>query len=186
MRSPTSGSPSGGDPNNHVASRTVRCPAKHCVHRQTGRRFLLRDLGSHNGTLVNELPVTDQLLAHRDTITVGQTVLQFLTRDDIVFESPPGPRLFRCPRFTWPARPPKLAPADLHALLRVKHACDSFHAMYRGRGSSAANLLESHLLSALILEVSPAARGAILFYEESLDEPSSLAIEERKGKSAVP
>jgi Nif-specific regulatory protein len=163
----------GRDPKNLVSVPDRSVSREHCVIVKLGDGFLLRDLGSHNGTLVNELRVTDQLLAHRDTITIGQTVLQFLTRDDIVFEEPTGTTTLSLPAFR--DAPQTLATADLHALLRVSTMLHSFHAMYRGRGSSARNLLESHLLS-LILEVIPAGRGAILLYEESLDEPSSLSI----------
>src|ERR1700690_2444218 len=80
----------GRDPNNHVSVPDRSVSREHCVIVKQGDGFLLRDLGSHNGTLVNELRGTDQLLAHRDTITIGQTAFQFLTRDDIVFEDPAG------------------------------------------------------------------------------------------------
>ncbi|HXN45592.1 MAG TPA: sigma 54-interacting transcriptional regulator [Bryobacteraceae bacterium] len=171
----------GRDPHSHVAVPDRLVSREHCVIVRQGDGFLLRDLGSHNGTLVNQLPVTDQLLAHRDTITIGQTVLQFLTRDDLVFDDPVGTATISLPAFRDAPQPAQLAAADLQALLRVSTMLHSFHAMYRGRASSARNLLESHLLS-LILEVIPAGRGAILLYEESLDEPSSLSIEDRKGK----
>jgi two-component system response regulator HydG len=57
--------------------------------------------------------------------------------------------------------------------------------MYRGRGSSARHMLERHLLS-LILEVIPATRGAILFYEDSLDEPSTSSIKDREAEPHRP
>ncbi len=171
----------GRDPNNQISVPDRLVSREHCVIVRQGDGFLLRDLGSHNGTLVNELPVTGQMLAHRDTITIGQTVFQFLTRDDVVFDDPVGTATLSLPAFRDGPRTPQLAAADLQALLRVSTMLHSFHAMYRGRGSSARNLLESHLLS-LILEVIPAGRGAILLYEESLDEPSSLSIEDRKGQ----
>jgi pSer/pThr/pTyr-binding forkhead associated (FHA) protein len=41
---------------------------EHCVLVRRGDGFIIRDLDSHNGTLVNDLPVNDQLLAHRDYI----------------------------------------------------------------------------------------------------------------------
>jgi transcriptional regulator with GAF, ATPase, and Fis domain len=66
---------------------------------------------------------------------------------------------------------------DARTLLRVSAMLHSFHAMYNGRGSSVRNVFEEHLLS-LILETIPASRGAILFYEGSLDEPSPFSIED--------
>lgn len=43
----------------------------------------VRDLGSHHGTFVNELPVQDQPLRHGDRVTAGQTTL----RVDLVDEA---------------------------------------------------------------------------------------------------
>ena len=39
--------------------------------------FVLADLGSTNGTLVNDQPVREQALADGDRITIGETVLEF-------------------------------------------------------------------------------------------------------------
>lgn len=49
-------------------------------HAQIVRRddgFVVTDLGSTNGTLVNGEPVRERLLADRDRITIGSTVLEF-------------------------------------------------------------------------------------------------------------
>ena len=175
----------GRDPQNHVSVPDRSVSREHCVIVSQGDGFLIRDLGSHNGTLVNESSVKDQLLAHRDYITLGRTVLQFLTRDDVVLEDPTGATTISLPADRNAPPDSQLPTADLHALLRVSTMLHSFHAIYRGRGSSARTLLESHLLS-LILEIIPASRGAILLYEESLDEPSSLSIaDEAKGQRPV-
>lgn len=40
-------------------------------------RFVLADLGSTNGTLVNEEPVQERMLEDGDRITIGATVLEF-------------------------------------------------------------------------------------------------------------
>ena len=167
----------GRDPQNHLAVPDPSVSREHCVIVRQGGGFTICDLDSHNGTLVNDQPVNNQLLAHRDYITIGGTVLQFLTGNDVVFEDPAG--LATVSLLVDPNSPltTRLATADLHSLLRVSTMLHSFHAMYRGRGSSARNLLERHLLS-LILEVIPATRGAILFYEDSLDEPSWFSVKD--------
>ena len=49
-------------------------------HARIGRTdggFVLVDLGSTNGTLVNDLPVQEHMLENGDRITIGQTVLEF-------------------------------------------------------------------------------------------------------------
>jgi transcriptional regulator with GAF, ATPase, and Fis domain len=165
----------GRDPKNHFSIWDNAVSREHCVIVREAGGYRIRDLGSHNGTVVNDLAVKDQLLAHRDCISIGHTVLQFSTRDDVVFEEPSQTTTLSLPLdqnsvLTAPT-------ADLHALLKVSTMLHSFHAIYRGRGSSARSLLERHLL-ALIIELIPAGRGAILLYEDGFEEPSSLSIKD--------
>jgi hypothetical protein len=49
------------------------------VRRQDGR-FVLADLGSTNGTMVNEATIGERELAEGDRITIGRTVLEFRRR----------------------------------------------------------------------------------------------------------
>src|ERR1051325_3201972 len=51
----------------------------HCVLRKEGQRFMIRDLGSHNGTIVNDIPVTERPLQQGDYIKVGGTLFRFLS-----------------------------------------------------------------------------------------------------------
>ncbi len=44
---------------------------------------LLSDLGSTNGTYVNDEPITERTLAHGDLIKVGRTILKYLSTDNI-------------------------------------------------------------------------------------------------------
>ena len=46
------------------------------VRRQDGR-YVVTDLGSTNGTMVNEAPVGERVLEDGDRITIGRTVLEF-------------------------------------------------------------------------------------------------------------
>src|ERR1039458_3141838 len=69
-------------------------------------------------------------------LTIGGRVLQFLTGDDVVFEDPADFATVSLPADPSSPLPAQLATADLHALLRVSTMLHSFHAMYRGRGSS--------------------------------------------------
>jgi transcriptional regulator with GAF, ATPase, and Fis domain len=165
----------GRDPQNDFSVQDSSVSREHCVIVREAGGFFIRDLRSHNGTLVNDLPVKDQLLAHRDCISIGHTVLRFLMRDDVVFEEPAKTRTISILADKSSFLTASPAAADLQALLRVSTMLHSFHAIYRGRGSSARTLLEQHLLS-LIVEIIPASRGAILLYEDGFDEPSSLSI----------
>ena len=50
---------------------------QHATIRRTDSGFLLTDLGSTNGTLVNDQPIQEHVLQDGDRITIGETVLEF-------------------------------------------------------------------------------------------------------------
>jgi pSer/pThr/pTyr-binding forkhead associated (FHA) protein len=54
---------------------------KHASLQPFGTEYYLMDMGSTNGTMVNDKPVDKRLLRHGDRITVGRQVLQFITVD---------------------------------------------------------------------------------------------------------
>jgi pSer/pThr/pTyr-binding forkhead associated (FHA) protein len=54
-----------------------RASRRHAEIRPTGDGFLLVDLGSMNGTLVNGVAVRERVLHDGDEISVGATVMRF-------------------------------------------------------------------------------------------------------------
>jgi pSer/pThr/pTyr-binding forkhead associated (FHA) protein len=50
---------------------------RHAEIRRDGGDFVLVDLGSTNGTLLNDSPVSEASLEDGDRITIGRTVLEF-------------------------------------------------------------------------------------------------------------
>ena len=50
---------------------------QHAEIRRTPRGYVLADLGSTNGTMVNEATVSERLLQEGDRITIGRTILEF-------------------------------------------------------------------------------------------------------------
>ena len=50
---------------------------RHAEVRRKGDDFVIVDLGSTNGTLVNDDPVSERTLEDGDRITIGQTTLEF-------------------------------------------------------------------------------------------------------------
>jgi pSer/pThr/pTyr-binding forkhead associated (FHA) protein len=50
---------------------------KHAEIRRDGSDFVVVDLGSTNGTLLNDSPVSEAALEDGDRITIGRTVLRF-------------------------------------------------------------------------------------------------------------
>jgi hypothetical protein len=53
---------------------------RHAEVRQEDGRYLIADLGSTNGTMVNESTIGERVLEEGDRITVGRTVLEFRRR----------------------------------------------------------------------------------------------------------
>lgn len=50
---------------------------RHAEIRKEGDEFLIKDLGSTNGTLLNEETISEETLQDGDRITIGDTVLEF-------------------------------------------------------------------------------------------------------------
>jgi pSer/pThr/pTyr-binding forkhead associated (FHA) protein len=50
---------------------------RHAEIRRQGEDFVVVDLGSTNGTLVNDNPISEARLEDGDRITIGRTVLEF-------------------------------------------------------------------------------------------------------------
>jgi Nif-specific regulatory protein len=172
----------GRDTSNQLPLHDKSISREHCVIVREGDAFVIRDLGSYNGTLVNDARVTQQVLAHGDRIKVGGIQFEFLTQADTIREESGGDTTTIEIPVAAGRIPAMLENAsDLHALLRVSILSHSFHALYKVRRSPARSVLEQQLLE-LILDVIPATCGAVLLYEEDLSEPSSLAV--RAGASA--
>jgi Protein of unknown function (DUF3662)/FHA domain len=55
----------------------VGASRQHAEVRRTDDGFVLADLGSTNGTLVNGTPIREHLLEDGDRITIGETILEF-------------------------------------------------------------------------------------------------------------
>jgi transcriptional regulator with GAF, ATPase, and Fis domain len=60
-----------------VCVKSRSASRRHCVVRREGDQYLIRDLGSSNGTLVNGLPVTECVLQHGDRIAVSDSLFMF-------------------------------------------------------------------------------------------------------------
>jgi len=54
---------------------------RHCVIRRDDEDFTVYDLGSFNGTFVNEVPVSEQKLSPRDRVRIGNIQLLFVTEE---------------------------------------------------------------------------------------------------------
>lgn len=67
---------------NHVCISDPVLSRQHCVITRDNEQFVIRDLGSRHGTIVNGVPVSQQVLHHGDQISLGSSVFAFLLRED--------------------------------------------------------------------------------------------------------
>jgi transcriptional regulator with GAF, ATPase, and Fis domain len=176
----------GRHPRNQLWLADGSVSREHCTIVSQGEGFLIRDLGSFHGTLVNDARVTEQTLENGDCIRIGNSLLRFLAGEEIDVEE--TSRDIRTVEM--PAGPAQLAAAlknsrDFEILLRMSVMLHSFHALYKARRSPARSILERHLLE-FIFEVIPASRGAILLYEEGLSEPSMLSFGDKESAPHQP
>ena len=74
----------GRDAINQLSIADPALSRRHCLLITAGDQIVLRDLESHNGTLVNGVPVEQQQLQHGDQIQVGDSVLVLLLKEDEV------------------------------------------------------------------------------------------------------
>src|SRR5262249_48000830 len=136
---------------------------RHAVIEKEGDRFVIADLGSRNGTFVNDVPVRRRELQHGDRVRIGESQFFFL------FEDPDEPARTSEIRFddsqvasgatvqlTY-ADALGLMARDLSALMKVSTTISAI----RGLDELQLRLLE------LIFEVIPAKHGAILLSDEN-------------------
>jgi signal transduction histidine kinase len=67
----------GRDRENDIRLRDSEVSRRHAQVVQRGGHFVFRDLGSANGSVINQERVTEKILAHGDHIQVGRTLLLF-------------------------------------------------------------------------------------------------------------
>jgi transcriptional regulator with GAF, ATPase, and Fis domain len=74
----------GRDSSNQLWTSDPALSRRHCMLVRNGEQFNIRDSGSRNGTQVNGVPVEEYQLCHGDQISVGDSVLIFLLKEDEV------------------------------------------------------------------------------------------------------
>lgn len=161
----------GREASNGIAIADPSVSRKHCLLSWQEGRFLVRDLDSRNGTLVNGARMEEHWLQHGDEIAAGDSSFLFLLEDDV---RPPtdGRVEFEDAKFTTettivhpkdvvylqPDRLLRELPAtsrvarNLNALLKISQIVHAIRDLSE---------LQGQLLD-LIFEIVPAGRGAIL------------------------
>jgi two-component system NtrC family sensor kinase len=72
----------GRDPSNAITLPDRQVSRKHASISPQGSEFLIQDLGSANGTMVNNHPVRQQILKPGDEVKIGSTLLEFAVLGD--------------------------------------------------------------------------------------------------------
>jgi len=83
----------GRDDANLISAADGLLSRRHCLLRRVGPACFVRDLQSRNGTRVNDLPVEEQQLFHGDQVSVGSSVLLFLSEAEDAYPQT-GNKLF--------------------------------------------------------------------------------------------
>jgi len=171
-----------------INSRAVS--RQHCSIRRDGDQYLIRDLGSRNGTLVNGLPVTDCVLRHGDRIGISDS--QFLFLDDLAGELPqgtevtesgdaealefatvlPAETLYRHPQRLLASLQSNKQGGHLQALLETNHKVATLRAPEE---------LQQALLDAAF-QLTPAESGAVMLFEQR-DAPANMVLGRHRSPS---
>ncbi len=178
----------GRDATNELCLESMWVSRRHCVIERRGAGVTITDLGSHNGTFVNGVPVKQRTLLHGDQVRIGDSIFLVL-----LLESEPVPagtpvelkeqgmvagatfelsRAASSPAAAASPPPAGRAERDLSVLLRISTAINSIQGV---------EALERALLES-IFEVVPAERGALLLAGRESDEiASTFGLEKNAG-----
>ena len=66
---------------NHVPIRDTSVSRRHARIERRDGDFIVEDLNSTNGTILNKKVITRGILQHGDKIQIGETVLQFIVEE---------------------------------------------------------------------------------------------------------
>ena len=184
----------GRDPSNSLAISDLSLSRRHCVVACEADGYTLRDLDSRNGTFVNGRVISEKQLNHGDQISVGESVLVFLLKEESDESAMQGvefdDRLTQATAqirpqdvlYLQPERVLRELPAasrlgrNLNALLKISRVVHSI---------SDLDQLQAQILE-LIFEVVPAERGAILLDGHGSEKFSSLFAHPGPAKGAEP
>jgi transcriptional regulator with GAF, ATPase, and Fis domain len=171
----------GGDPSNSVRLEDPAVAPQHCSITESSGCFTLRDLDSPAGTFVNGIPICERVLAFGDQISIGDSSFLFLPEATSAAESS-AVQLDERTAFSLSAQQLKqedllyLQPESLAALppaVRLARTLSTLLKISSAIGSMRdIDSLQWQLL-AMLFDVIPAERGAILLLDSSTGEFSA-------------
>jgi transcriptional regulator with GAF, ATPase, and Fis domain len=167
----------GRDESNQLCLNDTAVSRKHCrIERLDGQHQAV-DLGSHNGTFVNGIPIGHKQIEHGDTIRIGKSELVFLVHEGeivsnsrILMEHLVSADSFTTMRLDHPAALPTFGvevgrmARDLATLFRISNVINSIRE---------SEPLQCEVLR-LIFEVIPAEKGAVVLLADVDEELGSI------------
>ena len=176
----------GRDPSNQLSIADSTLSRRHCVLEKTADGFVVRDLGSRAGTVVNGAATTNVLLQHGDRIAVGDSTFLYLAETG---ESPPPTvelydqslgdesTVQLPPQEALAGDPEKVL--EIPASDHLAHELGTLlHVATRIGSVPDVESLQWQLLGP-IFDLVPADRGAILIFGSTPEEISSVAAWDR-------
>jgi transcriptional regulator with GAF, ATPase, and Fis domain len=180
----------GSDAGNAIRLDDSAVSPHHCVIESHDGKVVLTDLESHFGTFVNGIPIKDRELKSGDQIAVGNSV--FLLETEKLYSTPNSPVHLCAPEplnlKVLQFRPHELLNLDAVSLAalpqptRVARNLNTLLQISRALGSLRDEAALPWQLLAMIFDVIPAERGAILMTEDgSPDIRSQVAWDRVRG-----
>ena len=81
----------GRKPENTIHVDNLAVSGRHARVLRIGNKAILEDLGSTNGTFVNDKQITKHILQHGDSVVIGKHVLTFVSLEDKPVKAAPEP-----------------------------------------------------------------------------------------------
>jgi len=179
----------GRETSNQIVLPDTAVSRHHCVVEWIDGRAQLTDGKSHNGTIVNGIPVSQRILVHGDVLRVGHSELVFLTEDSslpvagrVTYGSDSSSDILKTVKLgesrLWLESPSGIGrmARDLNAIFKISQTINSIR--------NAEDL--QHKLLECIFEVVPADFGAILLLDQPDDDPVPACMLDRDGRAASP
>src|SRR5579864_1968607 len=162
------------------ASYSRSASRRHCIVRRNGDQYLIKDLGSSNGTLVNGLPVTECVLQNGDRIAVSDALFvfatdepaEFVVRPEVTESCAPETLEFSTVQQAEPLyRNPQRLLAGMQSAKQANHIQALLEINRKAATMRTPDELEQALLDAA-LQLTPAESAAVLLFEQ-LDAPAT-------------
>ncbi len=176
----------GRDPSNQLSIADNTISRRHCVLEKTADGFVMRDLGSRAGTVVNGAVTTNVLLQHGDQIAVGDSTFLYLaeagelppSRVELYDQALADESTVQVPRQEALAGDPEKV-LEIPASDHFAHELGTLlHIATRIGSVPDVESLQWQLLGP-VFDLVPADRGAFLIFGSSPEDISSVAAWDR-------